>query len=430
MIIHNCEYVYFLEGFGLKTLKKSVAFLLIFAMVLSVAVLGASAASLTATVEIKCSGIGSVDNGFETATVELSHTYNVGDDVTLTATPDAEYDFLFWKNTETGRIMSFNKTYTFTAATYLSLEAIFDLKQSIMNKEDNAHTVIYLTKGQNVLSMQSVPLGSTDVGTPSEEPYMTGLTFEKWDRTVRDIALSTDRIYVRPVYSETKKSYIVSTVIDGLKQSQQIEYGTKVRISAPETLGGQAFSYWVARAKDDTMDDVIVSYYAEYDFFVTVDTTLEAVYGMDKGSGIATRVSGDVPDFEQSVVSIYEEHSVTEDYTVLQSGLIFTRDLSIGNSATRFVINPDEPLIKKGTSIYTENYGTYGVNIKNWVASKTDANGETVYYYPLLFLRSYVVVQDASGNVITQYSPIYVVDYINNTFVGVIEGDNYEDPFA
>ena len=178
------------------------------------------------------------------------------------------------------------------------------------------------------------------------------------------------------------------------------------------------------------MDDVIVSYYADYDFFVTMNVTLEAVYGMDKGSGIATRVAGDIPNFEKSSVTIYEEHSVTQDYTVLQSGLIFTRDISIGNSDTRFVINPNEPLIRKGTSIYTERYGTHGVNITNWAASKTDSNGETINYYPRLFLRSYIVVQDQDGNAITQYSPIYVVDYINTTFVGVIEGDNYEDPFA
>lgn len=414
----------------MKTLKKSVAFLLIFAIVLSVAAFSVSAVpSLTTTIDVVCKGAGSVSNGTDSCTTEMSLSYTVGDEVTLIAVPDSNYEFLFWVNKETDRIMSTSKTYTFSAATYLCLEAVFDLKQVIMCKEDKTHTVIYLTEGQNILSMQTVSLG-VEVPPPLEIPYMTGLTFERWDHTPEDIALSTSRIYVRPIYSETKKSYIVSTVIDGLKETQQVEYGTKVRITAPQTLHDKEFSYWVARAKDDTMEDVIVSYYAEYDFFTTVDTTLEAVYGENRGNGIATRVAGDVPNFTQSVVTIYEEHSVTEDYTVLQNGLIFTRDISIGNSYARFIINPSESKIKKGTSKYNERYGSYGVNIKNWVESKTDANGETVYYYPLLFLRSYIVVQDSDGNVTTQYSPIYVVDYTNDAFVGVIEGDNYPDPFA
>ena len=419
----------FLEGFGLKTLKKSVAILLIFAMALSVAVFSASAVSLTATVEVNCSGSGSVSNGVDSGNT-LKRDFTVGDDVTLTATADPDNEFLFWKNKETERILSFSQTYTFPVATYTSVEAVFDLKQSVMNAEDNAHTVIYLTKGQNVMSMQTALLGSTEVGTPARMPYMTGLTFERWDHTPEEIAASTDRIYVRPIYSESKKSYVVTTVIDGLATPSQVEYGTKVRIVAPEVLNDREFSYWITRAKDDTMEDNIVSYQAEYDFFVTMDATLEAVYGADKGDGIATRIAGDIPNFEKSSVTIYEEHSVTEDYTVLQSGLIFTRDISIGNSDTRFIINPSESAIRKGTSIYTERYGSYGVNITNWAASTVDANGDTVYYYPLLFLRSYIVLKDASGNVITKYSPIYVVDYVNNSFVGIIEGDNYEDPFA
>ena len=414
----------------MRTLKKTTAVLLIFALMISVAALSASALSLSVTISAVCSGSGTISNGFESGDNTVSHTYTIGDSVSLTASAAEDYEFLFWKNKETERILSFDTTYTFSAATYLSLEAVFDLQQSVMNAEDNAHTVIYLTQGQNILSMQSVTLGSTNVGEPSEKPFMAGLTFEKWDHTPEEIAASDARIYVRPVYSDTKKSYVITKIVDGLAESEQIEYGTKARVSAPEVLNEQEFSYWIARAKDDTMDDVIVSYYADYDFFVTMNVTLEAVYGMDKGSGIATRVAGDIPNFEKSSVTIYEEHSVTQDYTVLQSGLIFTRDISIGNSDTRFVINPNEPLIRKGTSIYTERYGTYGVNITNWAASKTDSNGETINYYPLLFLRSYIVVQDQDGNAITQYSPVYVVDYINTTFVGVIEGDNYEDPFA
>ena len=152
------------------------------------------------------------------------------------------------------------------------------------------------------------------------------------------------------------------------------------------------------------------------------DATFEAVYGEEVTTGIATRISGDSPNFSASAISIHAEHSVTQDYTIIQHGLIFTREATVGSFEDLFIINPNDSRIKKGTSNNTLLAGTYSVTVSNWFAQNTDGG----YYYPQLFARAYVIALDKSGAQVTVYSPIYVIDYQDTAFGGT----DVDDPFG
>ena len=402
--------------------KKAISIVLFTALLFSFVSFGANAQAADAPISISVSGIGSVadTDGNKVNGADLS--YPIGTVVSYTATPNSGWEFLYWVNVETNRIVSFDDTYSFTVATYAVIEAVFEYL------DPDYHRVVYLSEGNNIIMSDFWAVGDLSYEEPEEKIFVGGKTWNGWKMSIADIASQVGSVYVYPQYTDVA-SYTVTTYIDGVVSQQEGQYGTNMTISAPETLNGEDFSYWIIYPEDPLIDDPqIVSYYSEYEFIITADMTVHAEYGKDDGNGILTRIAGDIPNFKDSAITFNAERSITADYTILQHGLILTQDLTIGNNDSLFVINSDEPLIKKGTSSNTYRAGTYSVTLRNWHGTMI-SGGKEVDYYPLVFVRSYVIVRNAEGETETYYSPIYCADYVNTTFVGNIEGDNYEDPF-
>lgn len=415
-------------------MKKAFAVLLVISLIASFFAFSVFADQILCEIRVEVGGGGSVSDGEHTAYSLLSQEFYRGTEITLTATPEtdseghSDYTFLYWKNKETERILSFEPEYTFYVATYMMLEAVFDFNDE-MSAEYGIHRVIYLSDGNNVLYSESVDVGDDtyiDNVIPENRLFIGGKTWLGWDHTPQEVAADPKTVYVRPRYSNDA-SHVISAVVDGVVTTQQVKYGDTAKIVCPPTLNGQDFSYWVERGKDEFHPDQIASYFMTYSFIAVQDTTLEAVYGDGLASGVAIRLLGDTPDFDNSKIQFAAERSVTSGFTVMQTGIILTKDVRIGGSESRFVINPDEPAILKGTSSSTTSSGTYTVAMRNWFAT----TGEGQAYYPLVFARAYVVVLDkASGETNTYYSDIYCADYVNQVFIGVIEWDNFEDPFG
>lgn len=405
-------------------LKKAISTVLFAAVLLSIFSFASYAESVDASVSIDVSGLGTVtDSKGSSVTTSENFSYEVGTTASFTATPYTGWEFLYWVNTETNRIVSFEDTYSFTVATYAVIEAVFEYIDL------EYHRVVYLSEGNNIILSDNWAVGDLDCEEPEDKIFVGGKTWAGWNMSIEEIAAEPGHVYVYPKYTDVA-SYTVTTVIDGLISQQEGEFGTNMTIEAPATLNGEDFSYWVIYPEDPEIDDPqIVSYYAKYEFIVTNNMTVYAEYGKEDGNGVVTRIAGDIPNFTESTITFNAERSITSDYTVLQHGLILTQDIAIGNSESRFVINPDEPLIKKGTSSNTYRAGTYSVTLRNW-HGKTMNGGVEVDYYPLVFVRSYAIVQNADGDVLTFYSPIYCADYVNMTFEGSIEGDNFGDPFG
>ena len=412
------------------TRTRLAALFVALAMLASMFGFVASAENETVLIEVSFAGQGTVTVDGVSHDSWFTLRVPVGQTVTLTAEAlDDEYDgtdFLFWLNEERLRIVSREQTYSFVAATYAKLQVVFDLKESIA-QADGVHTVVYLSEGDNIRFFDSgVDLGDTSYYdfVPQNGLIVTGKVFKGWDHTLEQVAEETGRVFVRPVYEiDEQVSYLIRTYVGGVLQETTGHYNTTAQVDAPATLGGKQFSYWRAIYDDVNILPQITSFYASYRFVVTTDVTLEAVYGEPVSLGIATRISGDTPNYEAASITLFAEHSVTPDYTVIQHGIIFTEDPTIGNFEDRLVISANmNSAIKKGTANNTDLVGTYSARITKWYA--VDAQGG--YYYPVKYARSYVIAQDRNGVVYTIYSPIYTADYHDRIF----EANDFEDPFG
>ena len=93
--------------------------------------------------------------------------------------------------------------------------------------------------------------------------------------------------------------------------------------------------------------------------------------------------------------SVYVERSVRTDYDLIQHGLIFTSNASIGASDSNFVIG--KPRVFNAVAAAT-------TNAKNGVWTLTIKNPKQ--YNGTIYIRSYVKVTDKSGNTDIKYSTI------------------------
>lgn len=414
-------------------MRKVFSVLLACSLLLSLLTFASSAEAILCDIRIEIDGGGSVSDGENVTFSNMSVQYPRGTTITLTAAPEADSDgntefaFLYWKNKETQRILSFDPQYTFAAATYMTLEAVFDFNDETAALE-GVHRVVYLSEGDNVLYTESIAVGDTTYFSnmiSETKLFVGGKTWLGWDHTPEEVAADPGTVYVRPVYSNTA-SHVITSIVNGTSTVQQVKYGETATITCPNSLNGQSFSYWIVRGTDEFHKDIIASYFRDYSFIAVQDVTLEAVYGDGSATGVALRVVGDTPDFENTSIRFAVERSVTSGYTILQTGAILTKDVRIGSSESSFVINESESAILKGTSKSTASSGTYTVTLGKWYATTEDG----ITYYPLVFARGYAVIRDRNGNTSTYYSDIYCADYINRSFIGQIEGDNYDDPFG
>lgn len=405
---------------------RIVAVLLTVAVICCALVFPASAADEACEISVSFVGSGSVTvdgtDRFDDFTVYV----DPGETVTMTAVPDPDFEFLFWVNRETNRIVSWNATYSFTAATYALYDAVFDVTESVA-AEDDLHTVVYLTDGGNIIYMQPALLDDTSYidEVPTSGMFISGKSWLGWDKTEQEVSETPGRVFVRPIYS-TELSFTVTAVLNGETTTYEKKYLSTMTLSAPDWQNGEKFSYWIARAKDVNSVDEIASFYTTYQFIVTGDVTLEAVYGESYDLGVSARISGDFPSFNESAITISAEHSVTRNYTVTQHGMLITKDMQIGSFPDTFVIpQTSQPKIYKLTANDTTLAGSYRVPITNWTAETMGSYTA----YPRIYARAYVIAKDKTTGVsYTFYSAIYCVDYVFETGSG--GGDNNEDPFG
>ena len=398
--------------------------------------LSASSAAFTAAAEaetcvvyVSVFGSGSVSDGSQSVKDGLLLEPQLGDSITLTAAPSDGYELLYWVNRETKRIVSSESTYAFSAGSDLYLELYFDEEQAAMAAQ-NKHRVVYLSEGGNIIYSAEVAIGSTEYMSrvPDVFLYGGGRTWLGWDHTPAEVAADSGRVLVRPVYSNDKSCTVTKIVGNNVtvEQHKFNDQNDKCYMTAPATMDGQPFSYWIvpANEEDPNSRDEISSVHRTYNFPTVMDMTLQAVYGADEVPPYIVRVMGDVPDFENDAVQISVEWSVSTDYTVNEGGILFSR-VPVG-SEEEFVLGTGNPDIKSSKAEGNWQVGSKSVNITRWYTADPMTDS---YYYPLLYVRGYVQVRDGAGNVTTQYSDIYCVDYINKDYIGP-DWDNFNDPLG
>lgn len=215
-------------------------------------------------------------------------------------------------------------------------------------------------------------------------------------------------IYVHASWDVGPDTYTVTVnSATGAKTETCSQYQVYTAVTPTVNDAGQNFNHWILVERDESGNETnreIVSYYANYSFYVHTDCYLIAVYGGSSEQRAKTRVSfveGYDPNYDW--FTVYTERNIGTEYQLLQHGVIFTNNAATGASTSAFVIGGTD--VKVGTA-KTNSYNLTGL----WTLSIP--NPHQFGYDSTIYLRSYVLIADKDGNTQTIYSTIK--SYINN----------------
>lgn len=376
----------------MKVFKSFACVALCLAIILCTAVFGASAQETTRLSVNVIAGMFSMSvDGGESEFMGDSYSNafaQIGTEYTVTAEPDGNYTFLYWKNSN-GKILSTNEQYSFILGTDTNITAVYNRKTSA------GGYVTFLTASNQELSRQlyssNVDPNRIDV---ANEVTKLGYIFKGWsidgvnpiadDELQSSIkaALANGNVTVTPIYEKDFSTKLNVSVANG-EGSGSYYLLALATVTAQESVDAQPFRYW------QNGDGEIVSFDREYTFVVTRDEALTAVYSeQDTDEKIINRISGAFSD--STSVTFVSQRSVKSDLTLVQSGIIIVNSPAIGTDKASFVIGGSGVL--KGTTSSTDNNGTY-------MLTKVNTTGTW-------YARPYVIYQDANGEVVTSYGEI------------------------
>ena len=313
----------------------------------------------------------------------------------FTVKADDEFnEFLYWKRDDDGKILSYEKEYSFVAVSSIHIIAVF--KQDYSGR--GQQWVSFFTAFDQEISRQLYSVTTDEIKIP-EAPDNSGHTFVGWsidgetpianENLESEIisALQDGDVNLIPIYVPLDSTYTV-TIINGEGSGHYIPFSAAAAI-ANEPAEGKKFAYWVDE------NGQIISYNSTYVFVVMGDATLEAVY-VDADDDVEAQaliaVTDKTTDSAARTATFTVVRDIPTDYTVVQNGIILTNDSSIGEDETAFVLDAAGTL--KGVSSYNDNKGTY-------IATKGNVQPGDTWY-----ARGYVVYLDTNGELVYLYSAI------------------------
>ncbi len=333
----------------------------------------------------------------------IPETYTImSNDITLPTPKKTGYTFIGWKGTGIASGTTSPSVVIRNGSTgNRSYEAVWEERVSGTHKitfYGYSDQVVRVKNSSGVYEeSQFVSVGSPI--TVPDAPVTVGYKFVRWDKDVTSSYYRNlpDDIEVHGVYEVDPEMSYKITVNNGKTTTTTTctQYQKFTASADASDSSGNSFSYWI-----DTKTSEIVSYYRNYTFSVHEDATLNAVYGVSTSARAATRITiVEGYKAEYDWFTVYTERSVSSEYTMLQHGLIFTNNASIGQSESNFTIG--------ASNVYNGVASTKGLS-GIWTLSIPNP----AKYSGTIYLRSYVKVADADGNVTVKYSAIK--QYLNN----------------
>jgi len=326
------------------------------------------------------------------------HSYDFVDGFTLTAVEsDSEFEFLYWINKETNRILSTEKVFTLNTNVDRAIEAAFGAKDET--------TAVFVNPTGDISGYGEVDgEGDITIGSDVMNAYVPGYAFESWKGaegsriSAATVATANKNAYadggasafastsayygpegaileahphaagliITPVYSLSGE-YTVRFV-DGAKSYKAVgPFGNVASVTA----SGADFSYWA----DETGKAVYLD--ATFDYTINREATFHAVYGAPDVPEYVTNITG--IKRENGVVTFYAERSSKID--LLTAGVVF----SYTNE------NPElgGDNVKKGTAKFNTMNGVYMPALRE---SSIAANGGHVYIRPYIEVAGVGVV--------------------------------------
>lgn len=276
-----------------------------------------------------------------------------GTKATVTASIDptvTDYVFDYWE--ANGKIVCKNPVYEFLVTEDITITAQFKPASG------TTHTVLFKDINGVILQRQQVEHG-TAASAPVNNPSKPGKIFTGWDREFNNV---TGDLVITALYqSDNQLRYTVK--VNGVVKGEYV-FDTKIKVTAD----ADGFSYW-KRA-----DGKIMSYQPEYEFFVSGDLSLTAVYHDDTTPKKPSVVIDNNVIIDTSVqkMSFVSQVALPLGYEIIECGTL----ISVQNND--FTLNsPNILKIKAGTLTPTLQYM---VTLTQIPAGKTRyAKGYVVY---------------------------------------------------
>lgn len=320
--------------------------------------------------------------------------YENGTHFTVEATPDVNYKFLYWINSE-GRILSENPTYSFYLNDNVTIEAVF-YKTTV-----STAYVVFKDFGNNILGSGRANADGT-INVPEVRSH-AGYKFVGWfdekgnQYTVTDgkITVSASCTVLAKYEVDSDKLYTVT--VDG-KFIGEYKYDELVTVTA-NVPDGKYFAGWY-------VGDMLVSYDEVYKFYISGNTALTAKYSneaVEKAPLVSLIVS------ERNTVSANEQYivitaawNIDSENEISAAGILYTADankqdkLTLENAAEDGDVYRSDSVAPDKDKLSNNGSYKYTLTLRNAYTSKN------------IYAVAYVTYVDGNGNSVTIYTIIQI----------------------
>lgn len=338
--------------------------------------------------------------------------YDPNTEASLIAAANDMYQFSYWKDADSGKILSYSPDYAFPVRRDVNLQAVFT------TTDQHYVTFRYPAMFGNGI-VKTVPVTESGVTAPSG-PQMYGYSFKNWRRvdstdTVNGNGSITD-ITGNVTYIAQYEAIADFTITlsddqgafldDASVKDKTVGEDSQITVTAPAGSSGSNFCGWYAtkiNGKDDT-EERLVSTNTNYLFPVKSDVTLRPRYSEDATElapvvaavGISTRTQDASGGRDRIRTQLLYDNSKEADYQVVEAGILAT---ATADSKGKLLLGykPEDKIVS-----YT-NSGLYqrGSLILNIKAAGTSN----------IYTRGYVIYKDKTNNkVYTIYTDVKTYD--------------------
>lgn len=320
--------------------------------------------------------------------------------VTVAATDSKDATFVSWQ-TETGTVVSTDKTFTFEAEEYTHYIAVYkvqgqtvtfvsfcgDIQSSKQYTTSADVSSVTLADGITRVGYDFIgwKIGNTTYNTTTEE----GKIILK-EAILDEIKVGKD-VILNAVYERQIERYMI-TVVNGTGGGTY-DSNTAITVTANAPQTGMNFAGWYE-------DDTLLSTNRSYSFYVLSDRTLTAKYTKEEVREVGTtRIEAVNCNKGTKKISFVSMSSVPSNCKIEKAGVIATSDFEIGNDEKRFTVANAAFVRYSATSAKNYRY--------TWTKGKV-ADGQIWY------VRAYLVYTDVNGNSYTIYGDVVAAD-LNGT---------------
>lgn len=236
-------------------------------------------------------------------------------------------------------------------------------------------------------------------------PTLYGHTFTGWDKTAEEIDEAVKAGKSVKVTAQYKKNLTYySLVLNGgeVVDTSSDDYNGEMSFREFSTVTVKAsfetpiFRYWVDGNGN------IVSYRSEYKFYMSNNLELTAVYGITPViKQPIIKITKVFEDAENKRLVFTSERDIPDNYTVLEHGILLSRDNEVLRGRIPLTLDYDGTLIKC-TSNTKNNVGTYLASKK--IVDEVRTWGAVAY----------VIYQKPNGEVKTLYSDLVKKKYLTD----------------